>query len=54
MIFVKRFGEINPYMNKIISEKIIPKSQYFLSKDGVKKIKKGSGDQLLANKRHFY
>lgn len=40
-VFVKTYGDINPYMKKIITKKIKPKSEYFLAKDGVKKIKKG-------------
>jgi len=40
-VCVKVYGEINPYLKKIIDKKIKPKSEYLLAKDGVKKIKKG-------------
>lgn len=40
-ICLKVYGEINPYLKKIIDNKIKPKSEYLLAKDGVEKIKKG-------------
>ncbi|XP_022164576.1 glutamate receptor ionotropic, delta-2-like [Myzus persicae] len=38
---IEVYGEINPYLKKIIDNKIKPKSEYLLAKDGVRKIKKG-------------
>ncbi|XP_027836912.1 ionotropic receptor 75a-like [Aphis gossypii] len=38
---IEVYGEMNPFLKKIIDSKIKPKSEYLLAKDGVKKIKKG-------------
>ncbi|KAF0756485.1 ionotropic receptor 75a-like, partial [Aphis craccivora] len=38
---IEVYGEMNPFLKKIIDSKIKPKSEYLLAKDEVKKIKKG-------------
>lgn len=38
---LKVYAEINPYMRKLYDQKIKPRSEFLLAKDGVKKIKKG-------------